>query len=258
MVPIQVSRVPGADGAIGNPSLVDLRNGRGKFEGMGTEKLVQTSGDLTPPHDPESVPEELRDKSPEEIASIYTNLKKEVGRQGNEIGELRAMLKNMNQPQQPAADFFEQPEQAVKEAVQAQVAPLVAAQFDAHLSKERPHWQETVQDPAFAEWVLASNPRKRLLGAAQAFDAESAIELIDMWDQHNGVSEEQQVQREARAVAKDRKLRSASSESGTSRRSRGKIYSRRWIRHLKETSPAQYKAQLSDIMRAYEEGRVTD
>lgn len=212
-----------------------------------------------PPKDPEpELPEKFQGKSAGDIAKAYSELENKLGRQSQEIGQLRAAVTQQVTPQPTEEDFLDDPAAAVERRVQQVVAPLVEKTFVSELDRERPGWQDVVKDESFQDWVLASKARKLLLGEAQAFDLEAAQELIDGWTTRQGMSEEMVERSTEQAVQQDRKLRAAVTEGGTTRRPRGKIYKRAYVQHLKATNPREYKAQFEDIYRAYQEGRVED
>ena len=76
------------------------------------------------------LPDKFKGKSVEDIVSSYENLEKELGRKGQEIGELRKLTDGILQQQlttkqsgteaqeEEETDFFDDPDQAVNKAIE--------------------------------------------------------------------------------------------------------------------------------------------
>ena len=74
----------------------------------------------------------------------------------------------------------------------------------------------------------------------------------------NGWNDQKSVQVEPDTEKRDKDLKAASMERGTSSGgSRKKTWSRTHIRDLRLNHPEQYLTKKDEIMRAYDEGRVT-
>ena len=229
------------------------------------------ASEVTRPDD--TTPEKLRGKSASEIADLYTQLEKQLGRQAEEIGSLRA-LADQTLAQPPAAaddptedlDFFGDPMGSVQkvidmrldekfkpldEATKKQREAAVAQQLD----QKFPDWRETATSEEFADWITSSKIRRKLWAEADSADYDAANELFSLWaDLGKGkVSSEEKAKK---AVARDRKLRAASTEKGAAGIDPRKILSREDIIALRVSNPNRYNDLLPDIRKAYEEGRT--
>src|SRR3990167_10496413 len=158
--------------------------------------------------------DDLLKKTPVELAKMYSAAKSVIGRQGNELGDLRRTfdthIKATLARQTPAAavaapaptpdevDFFTDPKKAVADMVAShpelkklqgaaqQIAALemkrtqdanTAAFYQAH-----PDAQEVFADPQFREWVGKSKVRQALLlRAHQAYDVAAGSEVLATW-----------------------------------------------------------------------------
>lgn len=240
-----------ADGTVGQ----NIVQGRPANIGL----AEKAKGPPPEPREPEpDLPEKLRGKSPGEVAAMYTELEKKLGSQGQELGQLREMLMQHQQPEGPPPDFLDQPEQAVSQIVKREMAPLAAQAFEAALDKRFPDWREEVVTADFQDWANRSKSRRMALQAAIHNDIESAVDLMEQWTERKGAREGAEAAAEE-AVANDRAARRSITESGTPvSRAKGKVYSRRWLQNLQMTDPNRYRQEQSEIVRAYREGRVTD
>lgn len=154
----------------------------------------------------DELPEELKGKSPAQLAKMYKEAQSLIGRQGSELGEFRkrsdqliqanldALAERRRQdaaaaaaaPKKPAVEdeteFFAQPKAAIEKAIANH--PLIkeiretlgkAAQEQAigratsateRFQRTHPDAPQILQDPEFRQWVEASNVRKSLLHQA--------------------------------------------------------------------------------------------
>ena len=207
------------------------------------------------------IPEKLRDKSPAELADMYQSLEKTLGRQSDELGQLRRMVTETTPPtpEPDDTDFFSDPEKAVAktvaEQVQAALAPQRKKEAEAFLDANHAGWRDTVKSEEFTEWVSKSKARTNLYWSADDGDNVAAGELFGWWSDLKGNNTGAEA-KAVDAVKKDRKIRSASTEKGTGHIDGRRVLSRVDLQELKRTNPDRYNQMLPDIRKAYTEGRV--
>ena len=231
---------------------------------------------------PESdLPEKYQGKSASELAEMHSNLEKLMGKQSQEVGELRKAFDSMVQdsivtrrneahsapePEVDDVDFFTDPKAAVAKAVASdptlQHARHVAAEMAkkeamASLKTSHPDMKDVLSNPKFQEWVGASKIRTQLYQSAdQNYDYESANELISLWkDRTEVVKQTQAIEKQAQKQEL-KKASTGSSRSNPSGQTKRKTYRRRDIIELMQKDPSRYEAMQPEIMKAYAEGRV--
>lgn len=221
------------------------------------------------------IPDKYRGKSLEEIVEMHQQAEKLIGRQAQEVGEVRRLadqlLKQQLSQKQPEPikeenelDFFEDPKLAVKKAVESHPDVLAAKQAAAQmrqlqtqaaLAKKHPDFAEVVRDGEFIEWVKASPMRLNMYALADAqYDFNAADELISTFKQIR-TAKTQQVQETATAT-RDKNLKAASVDTGGTGETSKKIYRRADLIRLRLENPDRYDALQDEIMKAYTEGRV--
>jgi hypothetical protein len=228
----------------------------------------------------EDLPEKYSGKSAAELAEMHSNLEKLMGKQSQEVGELRKAFDQMVQdgiatrntaqaapePEVSEVDFFTDPKAAVAQAIARdptlQNANRVAAEMAkreaiATLQAAHPDAKEVLGNDKFQEWVGASKIRTQLYqNADQKYDYEAAEELIGLW------KDRQQVVKATAAVEKQaqknevKKAATGSTRSNPSGQTTRKVYRRRDIIELMQKDPARYESMQTEIMKAYSEGRV--
>lgn len=226
---------------------------------------------------PEDLPEKYRGKSAADIARMHQEAEKALGRQGNEIGELRKVFddfvqtsaRSQQEPQQAApeeVDYFVDPKTAVDRQIQnhpvLQQAQAVAvemqkAQGVAQLQSKHADLKEVLTSQDFGDWVKASPVRQRLyMEADQGMSVQAADELLTTFKQIRQTAQtSQNVSAQARKTALQGANTGSSRNNPDGQRS-GRIFSRSQIRRLMKNDPEQYEAQQDQIMAAYAEGRV--
>ena len=155
------------------------------------------------------LPQKFQGKSVEEIVSSYGNLEKELGRKGQEIGELRKLTdqilkqqvtaqtgtaEKVEQQEEEEEDFFDNPNKAVSKAIEnhpkfrefeeqqkVQAAQATTRQLEA----AHPDYLEVVKDSKFQEWVKGSPIRTQLYVNAHNYDLNSAMELMGNWKERS-------------------------------------------------------------------------
>jgi hypothetical protein len=231
------------------------------------EEVIQEEAEL---------PKKFQGKSSTEIAEAYENLEKELGRKGQEIGELRKLTDSYLQSQistqaettttSEPADFYDNPEQAVRQIIdnhprfkemkeqnEKQTASLTAQQ----LEKAHPDFQEVIGDGGFQEWVNGSKIRQRLYKEADSYDFDAADELLTNWKERQMISKTQEVN-EGKKVKRDTAMKAGEAMSNASGESTAgkKIYRRADLIRLKQTDPRRYEDLADEIYQAYADGRV--
>lgn len=234
----------------------------------------------TEENEDEEIPDKYRGKSVKEIITMHQEAEKLVGRQGQEVGELRRVVddyiqsQTVNQQQQTAhatttdfneSDFFENPKEAVQRLVdnhpsvkQSQVMALQMKKAEAlsKLKSEHPDFESVLKQPEFSEWIKKSNIRKKLLVEAdQNYDFDAAHELLSLWKERSNA-----VNMTVEAEKKQRKQAVREASSGTSKgsgeRPARKVYRRADLIELMQKDPERYMSLADEIRQAYAEGRV--
>ena len=226
--------------------------------------------------DAPKIPDKYRGKSLEDIVTMHQEAEKLIGRQAQEVGEVRRLADELikqqlstKQATQPPVveneiDFFEDPKLAVQKAVANHPDVLAAKQASqqlkqiqtqAMLNKKHPDFADIVRDGEFIEWIKASPMRLNIYAMADAnYDFNAADELISTFKQIR-TSKTQQTTDAGNAVRKQNLTAAAVDVGGTGESSK-KTYRRADLIRLRMTDPARYEAMEPDIMAAYAEGRV--
>lgn len=244
------------------------------LEALAVEEEVEQEA-IQEPEAPE-LPKKFQGKSSVEIAEAYENLEKELGRKGQEIGELRKLTDSYLQSQissqsqqtttSEPADFYDNPEEAVRQIIdnhprfrefseqtQQQQAALTAQQ----LEKAHPDFQEVITDGGFQEWINGSKVRQRLYKEADSYDFDAANELLTTWKERQMISKTKEVN-ESKKTKRDVAMKTGEGVSRASGESTAgkKIYRRADLIRLKQTDPKRYESLADEIYEAYAEGRV--
>lgn len=237
---------------------------------------VQDEAEETVEEPEQELPQKFQGKSANEIAEAYENLEKELGRKGQEIGELRKLTDSFLQTQithnketttnTEDLDFYDNPEEAVRTIIerhpkfreftqqtQQQQASMTAQQ----LEKTHPDFKDVVTSPDFQEWIEGSKIRQRLFKEADAYDYDSADELLTIWKERQMISKTKEVEAEKETTRKAA-LKTSKGVSRTSSESTAgkKIYRRADLIRLKQTDPNRYDTLSDEIFSAYQDGRV--
>jgi len=221
----------------------------------------------------DEMPEKYKGKTVSEIVHMHQEAEKLVGRQSTEVGELRRLVDDYVKPTAPPSnaepeediDFFENPQEAVNNAVsnnpalkevQALTQDLKKQKIDAQLTANHPDYMATINDQGFADWVKGSKFRLELYQRADSnLDYEAADELLSTW------KERTQAVTQAKTVAEkdvkvQRKAASTGTSRGTSETSSRKVYRRSDIMNLMRNDPERYLELSDEILKAYSEKRV--
>tara|TARA_R110000850_G_scaffold211876_1_gene337658 strand:+ start:2508 stop:3383 length:876 start_codon:yes stop_codon:yes gene_type:complete len=214
-------------------------------------------------------------KSIEDVVQMHQEAERLVGRQGAEVGELRKIVdefiknkvsdttSNKVSKEQSEADFFDNPNESVAKAIadspeMRQMKDIIARQNEqevlSKLATKHPDYMDVVQNHDFGEWVKGSKVRLELLQRADKYDFNAADELLSFWKERKDM-----VKATAAVNSEDRKQqRKAASTGGkgSGEPISRKIYKRSDIVNLMTKDPDKYMANITEIQRAYEEGRV--
>ena len=238
------------------------------------EEQIQAASEPTADSEPDDLPEQFRGKSPKEVAKYAAAIEKRLSKQGQELGEvrkladelLRSQLMATKQPEAEApkeVDFFENPQEAIRRAVESNPRVQAAEQYALQAQREaarnkfvslHPDATEIIQDQGFADWIRASKVRQHLFQAAENYDLDAANELFSTFKELRAVK----IQRTAEVdtKARDSAMRAAAVETGGSGESSKKVYRRSDLIRLKIKDPARYESMQDEIYAAYSEGRV--
>ena len=234
----------------------------------GVTKIEEDHGDI---------PEKYKGKSAAEIIKMHQEAEKLIGKQAQEVGEVRKLAdellkqslnSNNNKPAstevEPEIDFFEDPQKAIRKSIETHPDVLAARQsalefkkmqIQQKLNQSHPDFTSIVQDPEFAEWVKQSPVRLGLYAKADGeFDFDSANELLSTFKQLRGVKAKQASDSGKEAVARD--LKAAAVNTGGAGESSKRVYRRADLIRLQLTDRDRYNSLQDEIMQAYAEGRV--
>lgn len=231
----------------------------------------------------EELPSKYKGKSIADIIRMHQEAEKLIGRQAQEVGEVRKLADDLIKRQletgrSPAVaeevakedeiDFLDDPKQAISKAVdkhpaiaeaRQQALQMKQMQIAQKLATEFPDFQQTIQDPEFAQWVTASPVRLKLYNEANTnFDFDSAAELLGNWQYIRKGKAEAATEAVQKTVKQDRKqtVKAAAVDTGAVGVSSKKTYRREDIRNLMIRDPDRYQAMQDELMSAYAEGRV--
>ena len=221
------------------------------------------------------LPDKYRDKSLDEIVKMHQEAEKLIGKQAQEVGEVRKLAdelikQNLGSRQQqtrqeePEVDFFENPQKAVQRTVDNHPDILAArqvtlemkrSQIQQRLAQEHPDFGEIAKEQDFANWVKSSPVRIKIFEQADSgYDFDSANELLSTYKQLRSVKQKQTS--DEGEVTRKQNLKAVGVDIGGSGESSKKVYRRADLIRLKMQDPDRYDALSQEIMTAYQEGRV--
>jgi len=220
------------------------------------------------------LPEKYREKSLDEIVKMHQEAEKLIGKQAQEVGEVRKLAdelikQNLGSRQQtrqeePEVDFFENPQKAVQRTVDNHPDILAArqvtqemrrSQIQQRLAQEHPDFGDIAKDQDFANWVKSSPIRIKIFEQADSgYDFDSANELLSTYKQLRSVKQKQTS--DDGEVTRKQNLKAVGVDVGGSGESSKKVYRRADLIRLKMQDPNRYDALSDEIMAAYQEGRV--
>jgi hypothetical protein len=221
------------------------------------------------------VPDKYKGKAFEDIVKMHQEAEKMIGRQAQEVHEVRSLADQLLKRQlesdkvqtvesAPEVDFFENPQDSIKRAIENNPAVLEAKQANLEfkrmktaqqLASKHPDMNTIANDSGFQEWVKASPVRLSLYAKADAeFDFSSADELLSTYKELKQVRNNnvQETGKKQQAQA----LRAAGVDTSGSGEVAKKVYRRADLIRLKMTDPDRYDQLQPEIMAAYQQGRV--
>tara|TARA_R110000803_G_scaffold14845_2_gene41258 strand:- start:424 stop:1215 length:792 start_codon:yes stop_codon:yes gene_type:complete len=236
------------------------------------------SEEQSQPNEETELPAKFQGKSMEDVIASYENLEKELGRKGQEVGELRKLTDGILQQQLTTnqngteaqyaeeVDFFDDPDAAVNKAIEShpqfrefkEQQKVTAAQASTQeIQTAHPDYLEVVSDPKFQEWIQESPIRTQLFVSAHNYDVNSAKELLGNWKERSLISNTQEAEagktaKREQALKAGKGIRRSSSESTAGK----KVYRRADLIRLKQTDPHRYESLQNEILSAYADGRV--
>jgi hypothetical protein len=225
----------------------------------------------------DDLPEKYRGKSASEIARMHQEAEKLIGRQAQEVHEVRSLAdqllkqqlakpQSLPQPNEELSEdeFFADPRKAVAKTVEQHPAVLEAKQAALELKKMKtsqqlqaahPDFASVVADPGFSQWVHASPVRAQMFKQADAeYDFNAANELLSTYKELKAVRTAAVA--DSTKQAQESALKAASVSAGGTGESSAKIYRRADLIKLSITDPDRYMQLQPEIMAAYAEGRV--
>lgn len=232
-----------------------------------------------PEQEPEQeIPEKYRGKSVAEIARMHQEAEKLLGRQSQEVGELRKAFDefviNQSQKSVPQSestdddevDFFVNPKASVSKAIESHpefkevrqlTAEMKKTQALSRLNQEHPDIKNIVSDNAFQQWVAASKFRQNLfIQADSQYDYEAANELLTLWKERQQVVQQTKNVEQAAQRQELKRAATGSTRSNPDGQNSKKVYRRADIRKLMSENPDRYQELADEILLAYKEGRV--
>ena len=230
----------------------------------------------------EDLPEKYRGKSAVEIAKMHQEAEKLIGRQANEVHEVRSLADQLLKQQLESnkrvqhepieesleEDFFTDPKQAVNRQVEKHPAVIEARQAALEMKKmktaqqlaaKHPDFGTIAQDAGFQDWVKSSKVRMGLFAKADAeYDFESADELLSTYKEIKQIKQQQQTQatEKVESKAQEQAMKAATVDVGGTGEVSRKVYRRADLIKLRMTDPDRYDQMSEEIMAAYAEGRV--
>lgn len=249
--------------------MTDEQVEQGELETVESDIEQQESQEQEKPE----VPEKYRGKSVEDIVKMHQEAEKLIGKQAQEVGEVRRLAdellrsqlaKPVEKEEPKEIDIFENPQEAIRQAIENNPRVLAAEQYMSQAKREQafgkliqkhPDALQLTQNTDFVNWVNGSKIRAQLFEKANTdWDYDAAEELIGTYKQLNTVKAQQvsKVEKEAR----DSTIKAAAVDAGGSGESSKKTYRRADLINLRIRDPNKYEAILPDIERAYAEGRV--
>jgi len=191
----------------------------------------------------------------DELKGKYEHLRSEIGRYANQNAELlrtnNELLQKTTSP--PADDWdFDPAEKKASEAL-SKVQQLELESKKRDLARDFPGYQEEASSEAFQNWVNASPYRQKRFQMADSLDFDAAREILTEWQERKSEYGDIQDQREQK---RQQALNSASMEKGSAGGVGKKVWDRDWLVEQQVHNPGWYRANYSEIMQAYREGRV--
>lgn len=188
---------------------------------------------------------------------VIQGLKKKLGDQGNEIGQLRRIADQQIQQQlsQPVEedDWYSDPAEKKVAALESKLNTIEQQQAIRELESKHPGFRDLPKDESFAAWVGNSQYRSNLYQKADALDMTAADELFTAWEEQQEAANNQH---QTRSEERQQALNNATMEKGSAGGTRRKYYSRTELIDLRINNPQKFEAMSEEIQKAYAEGRM--
>jgi hypothetical protein len=265
---------------VSNEALTDL-NQQGSTIPEPTEQTVDNTEEVA---NEVEVPEKYKNKSLDEIVRMHQEAEKLIGRQAQEVGEVRKLADSLLKQQleakhdkqpEPAQeiDWFEDPQKAINQALesnpvlkQLQEQQAIQAQRAALdvIEKSHPDFVSVAQSEDFQQWVAESKVRQRLYNDANNYDADSALELLNNYKSLRGLKQQKEETSKAADEAlkktdsegRSKALKAAAVQQGGTGETGKPVYRRADLIRLRMQDPNRYESMADEILNAYAEGRV--
>ena len=265
---------------VSNEALTDL-NQQGSTIPEPTEQTVDNTEEVA---NEVEMPEKYKNKSLDEIVRMHQEAEKLIGRQAQEVGEVRKLADSLLKQQleakhdkqpEPAQeiDWFDDPQKAINQALesnpvlrQLQEQQAVQAQRAALdvIEKSHPDFVSVAQSEDFQQWVAGSKVRQRLYNDANNYDADSALELLDNYKSLRGLKQQKEETSKAADEAlkktdsegRSKALKAAAVQQGGTGETGKPVYRRADLIRLRMQDPNRYESMADEILAAYAEGRV--
>jgi hypothetical protein len=265
---------------VSNEALTDL-NQQGSTIPEPTEQTVDNTEEVATEVE---VPEKYKNKSLDEIVRMHQEAEKLIGRQAQEVGEVRKLADSLLKQQleakhdkqpEPAQeiDWFDDPQKAINQALesnpvlkQLQEQQAIQAQRAALdvIEKSHPDFVSVAQSEDFQQWVAESKVRQRLYNDANNYDADSALELLNNYKSLRGLKQQKEETSKAADEAlkktdsegRSKALKAAAVQQGGTGETGKPVYRRADLIRLRMQDPNRYESMADEILNAYAEGRV--
>lgn len=218
------------------------------------------------------IPQKYRGKNVEDVIKMHQEAEKMASRHAQEVGEVRRLADELikaqltkkpevEQPTEP--DYFENPQEAVRRAVETNPAVMRAQQMAMQVQQQmalqtlvnkHPDYADVNNSPEFQDWVKGSRVRQSIYQNAMNYDVDAADELLGTWKQLRAVK--QRAITETETKARDNALTAASVDTQGTNESSKKVWSRAEIMNMRVYDPKKFEANRVKIEQAYAEGRV--
>jgi hypothetical protein len=265
---------------VSNEALTDLNQQEGTIPAP-AEEMVGQPEEIA---NEVEIPEKYKNKSLDEIVRMHQEAEKLIGRQAQEVGEVRKLADSLLRQQletkhdkqpEPAQeiDWFEDPQKAINQALetnpvlrQLQEQQLIQAQRSAleAIEKTHPDFVSVAQSEDFQQWVASSRARQRLYADANNYDVDSALELLDNYKSLRGLRQQKEETSKAADEAlkktdsegRSKALKAAAVQQGGTGETGKPVYRRADLIRLRMQDPSRYESMADEILNAYAEGRV--
>jgi hypothetical protein len=263
-----------------NEVLTDLNQQEGTIPAP-TEEMVGQPEEIA---NEVEMPEKYKNKSLDEIVRMHQEAEKLIGRQAQEVGEVRKLADSLLKQQleakhdkqpEPAQeiDWFDDPQKAINQALESnpvlrqlqeqQAIQVQRAALDA-IEKTHPDFVSVAQSEDFQQWVAGSKARQRLYADANNYDVDSALELLDNYKSLRGLRQQKEETSKAADEAlkktdsegRSKALKAAAVQQGGTGETGKPVYRRADLIRLRMQDPNRYESMADEILNAYAEGRV--